>query len=389
MRLPYIPLAALAALLATATPSSAFHKSTPTIVPLTLSDDIDLPRVPPQGRRSMALVLPEGAGTKVMSFSPHKTGGQASLVFSGGNNRNPAVSVSGKAFAWDTDADPLGSGAPGRQVLMNVKGALIQAAVDPTGTSENPAVDKSGRRVVFESTGDLAGTGNAGARQIFMREPTGLLVQLSTGQGTSRNPMLSAKGKLVSYESTSDPASGTDTGISQVFVGRYDTPPAARITTGAADSRNPSLSDDGRLVVFESLADLAGSGAATGAPQIFSYDVRSETYAQVTADPGGCVEPAANRFGRDWRITFRCGDEAQFFMLREDARYRVQTPDGSSQSILPELGSHFVLLSTTANLFTGGTTTGHQVYMINLFSRPAEPIPGTATWFPYQGIRPL
>lgn len=389
MKIPDIRLAALAALALSLGSAQAFHKSTPTIVPLSSGGDIDLPRIPPQGRRSMVLVLPESGGTKVVSLSPHKTGSQASLVFSGGDNEHPAVSASGKAFAWDTDADPLGSGAPGRQVLMNVKGALIQAAVDPTGTSENPAMDKSGRRVVFESTGDLAGTGNAGARQIFLRESNGILFQVSSGEGDSRNPMLSAKGRMLAYESSSHPATGADTGVSQVFVGRYDQLPTTRITAGAGPSRNPGLSDDGRLVVFESLADLAGDGASTGVPEIFAYDIRSQTFAQLTDDGAGCTEPAANRFGPDWRVTFICGGEAQFFMLRKNERYRVQTPDGDTQSVLPELGSHFVLLSTTANLFSGGTTTGHQIYMVNLFNRPAEAMEGTAVWFPFQGIRPL
>lgn len=390
MRIRHIPLAALATILLVAGPSQAFHKTTPAIVQLTSGGSVDLPRVPAQGRRALTLVQPEGAGTKVVSLSPHKTGNEASLVFSGGDNAHPAVSVSGKAFAWDTDDDPLGSNAQGRQVIMNVKGALIQAAVDPTGTSSNPALDKSGRRIVFESEGDLAHIGNAGARQIFMRDASGAITQLSFGQGDSRNPMLSKRGRTVSFESTSDPTTGVDTGVSQIFVGRYDRPPIARITTGAGPSRNPSVSDDGRLVVFESLADLAGSGASTGVPEIFAYDLRTETFAQLTSDGTGCTEPAANRFGRDWRITFICGGtDAQFFMLRENARFRVQAEGGVTQSILPGLGSHFVLLSTTANLLSGGTTAGYQVYMVNLYARPAESIPGTATWFPFEGIRPF
>jgi len=389
MRIASFPTALAVIGLLAAAPSQAFHKTTPTIVQLSSTGDIDLPRVPPQGRRAMPLVFPEGAETKVLAFQPHKTGNEGSLIFSGGDNQNPVTSVSGKVFAWDTDADPLGSGAPGRQVIMNAKGALIQVAVDPTGTSSNPSLDKSGRRVAFESEGDLAGTGNSGARQIFMRDANGIVLQVSSGQGESRNPMFSAKGKQLSFESTSDPVTGLDTGIPQIFVGRYDRLPLARITAGASASHNPSMSDDGRLVVFESLADLANDGADTGVPQIFAYDVRSETYAQLTDDVGGCTEPAANRFGRDWRITFLCGGEAQFFMLRENARYRIQTPGGTTQSLLPELGSHFVTLSTTSNLLSGGATTGHEVYQVNLYARPAEPSAGTSVWFPFQGIRPL
>lgn len=389
MTIRWTPIAVLAVGLVAAGPAGAFHKTTPAVIQLTTDGDIDLPRVPPQGRRAVALVLPDGAGTRITSFSPHQSGNQGSLVFSGGDNRNPAVSVSGKAYAWDTDANPLRNAAPGRQVIMNVKGALIQAAVDPTGTSTNPSLDKSGRRVVFESEGDLAGTGNPGARQIFLRDRSGNIVQLSSGVGDSRNPMLGGRGRTVAFESSSDPTTGADTGVPQVFAGRYDQPPVPRVTAGAGPSRNPTVSDDGRIVVFESTAALAGTGADTGVPQIFVYDTRSGTYAQITADAGGCTGGAANRFGRDWRVAFICGGEAQYFMLRQNERFRVQTPGGTSQSIVPELGSHFVMLSTTANLLSGGTTAGHQVYQVNLFARPAEPIAGTATWFPSQGIRPL
>ena len=64
---------------------------------------------------------------------------------------------------------------------------------DPTGTATNPAVDTTGLNVAFESTGDLAGTGNPGARQVFVRRPDGSIAQVSTGVGTSRNPVVSAK----------------------------------------------------------------------------------------------------------------------------------------------------------------------------------------------------
>jgi len=382
----YISFAVLAASLVPVTPALAFHQKTPAVVPLTTEGDVDLPRIPAQGRRAVALVVPDGGDTKIVSLSPHKTGSEATLVFSGGDNEHPATSGSGKSFAWDTDDDPLGSGAPGRQVIISGrKGVLSQAAVDPTGTSTNPDMDKSGRVVVFESAGDLVGIENGGARQIFMRNRNDL-IQVTTGQGDSRNPMISKKRKMLCYESSSDPATGVDTGVSQIFAGRYDRLPTTRITAGQGASRNPSVSDDGRLVVFESLADLAGSGAATGVPQIFAYDTRTETYAQLTSDPGGCTGPASGRRGPDWRITFICNGEPQFFMLREGVRYRVQTSGGTTQSILPELGSHFVMISTTANVFSGGTTAEHRVYMINLFARPAEPIAGTATWFPFQGI---
>src|SRR4029077_15504203 len=128
-------------------------------------------------------------------------------LFASGDNDNPTVSSRGLFSAWDTDADPLTSNAPGRQVGAHTRGVLAQAAVDLTGTSVNPALDPRGLYVVFESTGDLASAGNMGARQIFLRSPDGTLVQVSHGAGTSRNPVVNAKTGLVAFESTSDPLS--------------------------------------------------------------------------------------------------------------------------------------------------------------------------------------
>src|SRR5262249_33410217 len=67
----------------------------------------------------------------------------------------------------------------------------------------------------------------------------------------------------------------------------------------------------------------------------------------------------------------------------------VQTAVGVTQRVLGEMGIPFLILSTTANLLDGGVTPGRQVYMVNLFKRPAEPVLGQATWFPTRGIPPL
>ena len=92
---------------------------------------------------------------------------------------------------------------------------------------------------------------------------------------------------------------------------------------------------------------------------------------------------------RDWRITFVCGGEPYFYMLRADQRYHVPT-GGVTQRVLGEMGIHFLILSTTGNLLNGGTTPGKQVYMVNLFKRPADLVAGgPAHWFPTRGIPPL
>jgi Tol biopolymer transport system component len=365
--------------------ASAFHKQAPAVLQLTIAGDTDLPRVPAQGRRSMALTRIVGPDTQMVTLLPFKTGSHATILAPTGTNTAPSASFSGRAFAWETDADPLQSGAPGTQVVVDLKGDLLHPVVDPTGTSANPALDKSGRVFVFDSEGDLAGTGSS-SRQVFMVDKTGFVTQVSTGDGDSSRAMLSPKQRRITFVSTSDPVTGVDTGVTQVWAGVITDLPAKPITDGAGASTNPLLSDDGRLVAFQSTADLAGDGADTGVSQIFIWDTRSETYAQITDDPSGCVRPAAAKIRRDWRITFVCGGGAYYFMLRENQRYQISTPGGTTQAIVPEMGTHFLTLSTTADLLSGGTTAGHQVFMVNLFKQPAVPVTGSATWFPEQGI---
>jgi hypothetical protein len=42
---------------------------------------------------------------------------------------------------------------------------------------------------------------------------------------------------------------------------------------------------------------------------------------------------------------------------------------GNTPQVAAELGTHFVVVATTSNL-AGGTTPGHQIYLLNLFKLP-------------------
>lgn len=48
---------------------------------------------------------------------------------------------------------------------------------------------------------------------------------------------------------------------------------------------------------------------------------------------------------------------------------------------MPESGAHFVVVSTTADLLGTGTTAAHQLYLMNLYKRPAIPVPSDAFVF--------
>ncbi len=384
-------LASLAAtLLALASPAAAHHRQTPPVQAFTTSGDTELPRVAAPGTKTLTLAVQSGANRQILSISPFKKGGTIPFTIAAtGDNQNPAVSTTGKAFTWDTDTDPLNLGLPGRQIVLHLSGNILPVSTDPTGTSVNPSLDTVGVRIAFESTGDLANTGNSGDRQVFLRLPDGSMQQKSMGVGTSRNPVVGRKKGVLVWESSSHPVTGADTGVFQIWLGSTLGPGSTAITSGLGSSTNAAVSDDGRIIAFQSTADLAGSGADTGVNQIFTYDTKSRSYARVTNDAGGCTLPAVNKVKRDWRVAFVCGGLPYYYMLRDDQRFLVQTGGGVTQRVIGELGIHFLLLSTTADLVSGGTTAGKQVYMINLFKRPAQAVPGAAVWFPFRGIPAL
>jgi Tol biopolymer transport system component len=367
-------------------PARAHHRQTPPIVAMSTSGDATLPRLAPPSRKAISFTV-DGAVNVVQPFRKPIA---PSFVFSDGTNANPTISSNGKTIAFDSDADPLNTNAPGRQIVEQSRFTFVAPAVDPTGTSANPAVDIAGLGVAFESTGDLAATGNAGARQIFYTMPGGAVRQMSTGQGTSRNPSVGIRGRIVVFDSTSDPVTGADTGVPQIWIASLTTNTATRITSGAGASEKPTLSNDGRVIVFESRADLAGDGHDTGVPQVFMYDTNTRTFARITNEPGGCTGASSARIMRDWRIGYVCGGSGYFTMLRANQRFRVQTDGGDTTRLSPQGDAHFVLVATTADLAAGsGTTAGHRVYMVNLYARPPATATSGVTWFPTQGIPPL
>ena len=359
------------AVLSQATSAGAFHRKTPPVTPITTGGDVNLPRIPSQGRRSLPLVESDGVWV-YMPFS--KLGGRTLVNFTGSQ---PAASLSGRTITWRT-TDGL--------IAIEFNGIPLTGPTDSSGTSANPSVDKRGTMLAFDSAGDL-GLGAAGVRRVYVRDRFNFLTLVSSGSGTSSNAMVSAKRGVVTFESTSDPTTGVDTGIRQIWVGRVNALPATRITAGAGASTDPLLSDDGRLVAFASRANLAGDGADTGVSQIFLYDTGSLTYAQITNEPSGCSRPTVARAQSDWKITFVCGGQAYYTMLRANVRYHVPTPDGTVQAINAGMGDHFVTVSTNADLVAGhGTTAGNRIYVLNMYAAPPPIVPGSVTWFPFQGI---
>src|SRR5215470_253402 len=90
--------------------AAAHHRQTPPIVAITGVGDADLPRLASPSRRSVAVTV-DGALAVMTPFR----GAAPEYIFTSGNNDNASLNRNGRTVAWDSDADLLQTGDPGRQ----------------------------------------------------------------------------------------------------------------------------------------------------------------------------------------------------------------------------------------------------------------------------------
>jgi hypothetical protein len=360
---------ALLVLVLIALPAAAHHRQTAAIVQFTFDGDNRWPRTAANGDR---LVVALGAPGAKQVYVRQRDRVTFLAITSTGDNDNPTAALKKNIVAWDSDGDLLGNGSVGRQVYLLSGNLLLQAALDPTGTSRNPSLNGLGTRLAFEAAGDLVGPPHGGISQIFVRSANGSLSMASRGQGESRNPSFGRSATKLAFQSTSDPVTGNDTGVAQIWL-LLPEGPAEPITDGAGDSTLPALSQRARLVAFQSTAALATDGHDTGVPQVFVYDINSGLFRQITNDAGGCHTPYVNDQTKAWRVTYVCGSKGYYTDIRNEARFELPITGGDTVQSINAGGSHFIQVATTANLLGGGSTAGHQLFQLNLFKLPAQP----------------
>ncbi len=144
-------------------------------------------------------------------------------------------------------------------------------------------------------------------------EPAWRFVQvIDTAGQHSRRATVSADGRIVAFDSRADVTPGAPGNTEEnIELYLYDTV-ARSVTqvtdTRTADSRRASLSGDGRRVVFESNADLApgnpgNPGNADGSFEIFLYDSGTSAFRQLTDTASStCIRAAISDDGA--RVTF-------------------------------------------------------------------------------------
>jgi len=164
------------------------------------------------------------------------------------------------------------------------------------------AISSDGRYVAFSSLASNMVTGDTnGVTDVFVRDlQTGITSRVSVdsagaeGDLQSYAGVLSGDGRYVAFHSlASNLVAGDSDGYTDVFVHDRQTGLTERVSestagvAGNSGSFAPSISTDGRLVVFTSAASNLVPGDTNGTYDVFLRDRQAGTTIRVSVDAGG------------------------------------------------------------------------------------------------------
>ncbi len=326
---------------------------------------------------------------------------------SNGDSNFPSASSDGRWVAFESESSDLVAGdtnGVGDVFVSNLQtGVVTRVSVSSAGvqgngtsTSNSPNILSSdGRYVAFQSDATNLVTGDTnGATDVFVRDlqaATTTRASVSSGglqgNGQSSTPAISADGRHVVFASDAtnlvagDTNSTTDIFVRDLVAGT--TIRASVDSTGVQGNsyaQYPSISSDGRYVVFESLASNLVPGDTNGTWDVFLHDCQTGATTRVSVDSGGVQGNGASRYpviSADGRIVAYYSDASNLvagdtnnttdIFVRDlqagtTSRVSVDSAGGQSNSISywPALSSdgRFVSFASFATNLVPGDTNG-------------------------------
>lgn len=224
---------------------------------------------------------------------------------------NPAISADGRYAAFASNASNLVAGDSNGYQDVFVKdmltGIVTRVSVASGGGQGNreslaPSISANGRYVAFISAANsLVPNDNNGVVDVFVKDLlTGSITLASAdtngvqANGAANLPSISADGRYVAFISAaSNLMPGDANSTFDVFVKDLQTgtlTPASTTALGAAGngfSDTPSISADGRYVVFASDATNFVAGDANLATDIFRKDLQTGAITRVNTNASG------------------------------------------------------------------------------------------------------
>ncbi len=224
-----------------------------------------------------------------------------------------SISADGRYVAFASFADDLVPGDTNGVMDVFVHdlatGATTRVSVDSNGNqalggdSRRPSITPDGRFVAFTSSASNLVPGDTnGVRDVFVHDRLlGTTTRVSVGSNGAEAKLecgtcdISADGRFVVFDCRDDGLTPGDTnGTWDVFLHDRATGTTSRITQGTQAppgilpaSLAPVVSDDGRFVAFESLAEDLVPGDTNGHRDVFVHDRLTGTIEGITVDAVG------------------------------------------------------------------------------------------------------
>lgn len=189
-----------------------------------------------------------------------------------------------------------------RQAATTTRVGLTAAGGQPNADAYSGWISPDGRYVTWTSGASNVVPGDTnGAFDSFLRDlTTGITTRVSEsasgagGDAGSYEATISADGRYVAFWShASNLVPGDTNGVGDCFVRDRKTGSVARISVGLGgaqangESYFPTITPDGRYVIFSSLATNLVPGDANGAADVFRFDRTSGTIELVSVATGG------------------------------------------------------------------------------------------------------
>jgi Tol biopolymer transport system component len=253
---------------------------------------------------TIVVAAPVAAATTIRS-SVKGAGIQAKL-----RSEEPSVSTNGRYVAFNSMASNLvrndTNGVDDCFVRDHWQRKTVIVSVSSSGTRGNgkcwgPAISGTGRYVAFESKADNLVPDDTNARRdIFVRDlalKTTEIVSVSSsgeqGNGDSRDPAISADGRYVVFESTANSLVADDTNADvDIFLHDRSTGKTTRVSIGSGgqandDSSDPTISANGKVIVFASTASNLVPGDTNGREDVFVHVVETSKTSRVSVRSNG------------------------------------------------------------------------------------------------------
>jgi Tol biopolymer transport system component len=250
-----------------------------------------------------------GAQNGVELVSRNRQGTTAEGVSAG-----PALSGNGRFVAFYSDAPDLVSGDRNRQrdvfVLDRKTGQieLVSRGFDGAGANgpspadgSAPSVNRTGRWIAFSSrASNLVPDDRNGVDDVFVHDRLdALTVRISRGvdgdaNGPSTAPSISADGRFVVFQSfASNLVEGDTNNRADVFLFDRSTGVTTRVSVGPdgveanGASFTPAISGNGRVVAFASSATNLVAGDTNGFGDVFVHDTESGITERASVSSSG------------------------------------------------------------------------------------------------------